>query len=52
MRRGRFWPVEGQGPEEKVGRGVREVREGEEDCRLVSRADRGGGREKRKAVGQ
>ena len=43
FRGGRFcqWPVEGKGPWEKVSRGVREVREGEENCRLVWRADGG-----------
>ena len=41
LRGGRLWPVEGRGPWEKVGRGVTEVREGEEDCRPVSRADGG-----------
>ena len=40
LRGGRFWPFQGGGPWEKVGRGVREVRKEEEDCRLVSRADR------------
>ena len=52
MRGGRLWPVEGRGPWETVGRGVREMREEEEDCRPVLRADGGREREKREAVGQ
>ena len=52
LRRGRLWPVEGRGPWDTVGRGVREMREEEEDCRPVLRADGGREREKREAVGQ